>query len=79
MKNTALVDVNTTFAGESLNDLHRGTRISISYLSRIRGGLRIPGTKTAQKIAMYVGMSTDDLLAEIYKRKEAREKTPLQT
>lgn len=49
----------------SIGDVARGTGISVSHVSRIFNGRRMPRLDTAQKIANYLQVTVDQLMAAI--------------
>jgi hypothetical protein len=51
----------------SLNDIERGTGISVSHLSRVFNGKRNFSSDNLQAVSAYLGVSVDRLLAELAK------------
>lgn len=55
-----------------LADLSRGTKISISHLSKIMSGDRFPSAHFLNRIAAYLGVSMDELYHEFLTRTNAQ-------
>jgi transcriptional regulator with XRE-family HTH domain len=51
--------------GTSLNDIERGTGISVSHLSRVFNGRRNLSSDNLQAVAGYLGVAVDKLLSEL--------------
>lgn len=52
-------------SGVSLNQVNRGTGISISHLSRVFNGERKFGSDNLRAVAAFLGVSTDRVLEEL--------------
>jgi transcriptional regulator with XRE-family HTH domain len=53
----------------TMSDIARGCDLSLSYVSRIFSGDRVPRIVVAQKIAKFLGMSLEDFIAALPKWK----------
>lgn len=53
-----------------LGEISRMTGISMAHLSRIVNGKRTPSLRCANKIASYLGVSMDDLHADLEQRRQ---------
>lgn len=56
----------------NISDLARGVNMSRPHISRILSGLATAKTETLATIAAYLGVTIDDLAAELIRRRECQ-------